>query len=601
MGYADVITCFHNRFSSNFYFQLKDMSINQIDLRALTWNDIPWLEVEKYVFRFQRRIYTASRKEDREKVHWLQKRLLLTPHAKLLAVRQVVQINAGKQTPGVDRFLPTTPQQRLELARTLQIDGSAEPIRRIFIPKPGTTVRRPLGIPVLRDRAKQALVKLALEPQWEARFEPNSYGFRPGRGCHDAIEAVFNALDGKPKWILDADIAACFESINHQALLEKLDTFPALHRQIESWLKADIMIGYKDRPKSVEYSLAGTPQGGVISPLLANIALHGLETAVDLRFTKTSPKRMKCSCIRYADDFVILHKQETTVREAMTFVNEWLAPMGLTVSETKSKIRASDEGFEFLGCQFIHIQRNGKIRTKISPSKKSQSKLLTLVRDKIQRLKSSATHDLINALNPIIIGWGNYFSRVECKETFTKLDYLIYEKIRAYVLRRHPRWSRATIMEKYFPQNEIFYFRGKVHQDNWILTDRYKDKFGRICRVHLKRLTWIPSVKHIKVQGMQTPYDGDLSYWSLRLRRYLLVNGRDLFLLKQQKGLCTHCGKPFVVGQRIQVDHVIPKALGGKDIYSNLRALHLECQREKTAKDRKEISESKGKKTRGAV
>lgn len=569
------------------------MSINHLDLRALTWKDIPWLEIEKYVFRFQRRIYNASRKGEREKVYWLQKRLLLTPHAKLLAVRQVTQLNAGRSTPGVDRYVSTTPKQRLELACTLQTDGKAEPIRRVFIPKPGTSVRRPLGIPVIRDRAKQALVKLALEPEWEARFEPNSYGFRPGRGCHDAIEAVFNALAGKPKWILDADIAACFDSINHQALLEKIDTFPALHRQIESWLKADIMVGYKDRPKSVEPSLAGTPQGGVISPLLANIALHGLEYAVNSRFTKTSPQKMKCSCIRYADDFVILHKQEATVREAMTFVNEWLAPMGLTLSGTKTKIRPSYEGFDFLGCHFVHIRRNGHIRTKIYPSKKAQQKLLTNVRDKIQRLKSSATHELINALNPIIIGWGNYFSRVECAETFAKLDYLIYEKTRAYVLRRHPRWSRTTIMEKYFPQNETYYFRGKAHQDNWVLTDRYKDNNGEIHKVHLKRLQWIPSVKHVKVQDIRTPYDGNLSYWTLRLRKYLIVNSRELFLLKKQKGLCTHCGKPFLVGQRIQVDHVIPKALGGKDIYSNLRALHLECHQVKTVIDRKEIFESK--------
>lgn len=576
------------------------MSINRLDMTALTWKQIPWYDLEKYVFRFQRRIYNASLQGDRDKIYWLQKRLLLTPHAKLLAVRHATQFNAERATPEVDCYVTMT--QRLEIARTLQIDGKAESIRRVIAPKPGTSVQRPLGILVIHDRAKQALVKLVLEPEWEARFESNSYGFRPGRGGHDGIEALFTALAGKPKWVLRADIASCFNSIDDQALLAKIGTFPALHRQIKSWLQADIMVNFQDRHKSVEPWWTGTSQDDVISPLLANIALHGLENEVNSRFTKTSPRKMEASCIRYGDNFVILHTDQVTIGEVMTFVIEWLAPMGFSLSLTKTIICSSHEGFEFLGCHFIHVQQNGTIRTKIVPSKKSQEKLLTQIRKALQSRKSAATHEVINSLNPIIIRWGNYFSRVECKQTFSKLDYLVYTKILKWAYRRHPRWSKTTTMAKYFPKGQTYFFRGKVHHDNWVLTDSYKDHSETHRTIYLKRLQWIPSTNHMKVSGTRTPYDGDSNYWSLRLRRYVLLNTRELFLLKRQKGRCEMCGNSFVAGQQHRIGHVIPLALGGKDVYSNLRIVHLKCPRDKSTEDGDLISKKKSeKKTRGAV
>jgi RNA-directed DNA polymerase len=243
------------------------------------WRDLPWKRFERRVFKLQKRIYRASLRDDVRAVHKLQKLLLSSFVAKCLAVRRVTQDNRGKRTAGVDGVASLTPHQRLKLAEGLTLKGKAKPLRRVWIPKPGSKEKRPLGIPTMRDRALQALAKLALEPEWEARFEPNSYGFRPGRSCHDAIEAVFNTVNRKPRYVLDADIEGCFERINHEVLITKLSTFAVLRRAVKGWLKAGIMDGETPFPTA-----EGTPQGGVISPLLANVALHGLEGHITSSF-----------------------------------------------------------------------------------------------------------------------------------------------------------------------------------------------------------------------------------------------------------------------------------------------------------------------------
>src|SRR5262249_44597165 len=237
------------------------------------WRDIDWPRVEVDVHTLQRRIYRASQRGEVKLVRRLQRLLMSSWSAKCLAVRKVTQDNQGKKTAGVDGIASLGPEERLPLVSDLGLEARPKPVRRVWIPKPGTDEKRPLGIPTMYDRALQALVKLALEPEWEAKFEPNSYGFRPGRSCHDAIEAILTAVRYVPKYILDADIAKCFDRISHEALLDKLDTFPLLRRVIRAWLKAGVLDGATLFPTE-----EGTPQGGVISPLLANIALHGLET-----------------------------------------------------------------------------------------------------------------------------------------------------------------------------------------------------------------------------------------------------------------------------------------------------------------------------------
>src|SRR5919199_3195304 len=297
---------------------------------TVEWKTTDWRKLERVVFKLQKRIYQASQRGESRTVRKLQKTLMRSWSARMLAVRRVTQENQGKKTAGIDGVSSLTSKQRLTLANQLRrLDRSykAKSVRRVWIDKPGKTEKRPLGIPTMHDRASQALVKAALEPEWEAKFEPNSYGFRPGRSCHDAIEAIFQAINQKPKWVLDADIAKCFDRISHEALLNKLNTFPTMRRLIKSWLKAGVVDwsayanrqkGYSPTPDSeagARTRATGTPQGGVISPLLANIALHGLENRLK-QFAGTLPGRggfgkrdlmKQLSVIRYADDFVILH------------------------------------------------------------------------------------------------------------------------------------------------------------------------------------------------------------------------------------------------------------------------------------------------------
>src|ERR687886_1142574 len=236
------------------------------------WHSIDWRKLEKRVYKLQKRIYQASNRGDIKALRKLQKMLMKSWSARALAVRRVTQDNQGKKTAGVDGVKSLSPKQRLDLVNQLHLGTKARPTRRVWIPKPGTEEKRPLGIPTMKDRALQALVKLALEPEWEARFEPNSYGFRPGRSCQDAIKQIFTVISQKAKYVLDADIAKCFDRIDHEVLLNKLNTFPTIRRQVRAWLKAGVM----DNMQYFETS-EGTPQGGVISPLLANIALHGME------------------------------------------------------------------------------------------------------------------------------------------------------------------------------------------------------------------------------------------------------------------------------------------------------------------------------------
>lgn len=279
--------------------------MNTVNPPMYDWNTIPWKKAEREVFKLQNRIYQASVNGETKTIHSLQKLLMKSWWACLLAVRRVTQDNQGKKTAGVDGVKNLTPPQRLELALKLKsnpFNPQALPVRRVWIAKRGTTEKRGLGIPVMENRAHQGLAKLALEPEWEARFEPNSYGFRPGRSAQDAVEAIRVSINHTPKYVLDADLAKCFDRINHKALLSKLQTFPKLRQVIKAWLKAGIMDGLEKLSNPTDQ---GVPQGGVISPLLMNVALDGMERLVLNKFTRwAKPKRQltKPTLIRYADD-----------------------------------------------------------------------------------------------------------------------------------------------------------------------------------------------------------------------------------------------------------------------------------------------------------
>jgi RNA-directed DNA polymerase len=578
----------------------------------IAWGDVEWTKVNSRVRRIQHRIYNSSLKNDMKRVYWLQKFLINTWDAKLLSVRQVTVLNKGKLTPGIDKGIVTTGEQRIKLASELSLDGISAPIRRVWIPKPGKIEKRPLGIPTIRDRAKQALAKLALEPQWEALFEPNSYGFRPGRGCHDAIESIFLDLHhNRPKWVYDADIKKCFDRINHQSLLEKLNTFPQMKVQINAWLKAGVMEGYANTPKDkMEPSLMGTPQGGVISPLLANIALHGLEfhlksfvAKLPLTPNNTADrgKRVKekaLGFVRYADDFLVIHENKIILDLCVEETKRWLMQIGLEISEEKSAVRDVRMGFNFLGFQIIMVRKIQRMRykVKITPSRLSKKRFLQKIRDIIQKNKAVSSYSFICMLRPIIIGWANYYKYCECKSTFHTLTNMIFQKIRAWVFRRDTRNGRFIVKERYFPSGKTYTFYGRKHQDNWVLCGRKKFKGGIIKENYLPHIVWVPSMKHVKIKGSESPFSCS-HYWALRSVKHSPYPLRVRELLTRQHNRCPICKRQFNIldSTTWEVDHILPRFAGGKDQYCNLQLLHKECHEKKTVLDMQLYRQEKAK------
>src|SRR4028119_1224454 len=392
--------------------------------QTVEWKALPWRKLEVRVFKLQKRIFKASNRGDVKAVRRLQKTLMRSWSGKCIAVRKVTQDNQGKRTAGVDGIKNLSPHARLVLVTQLKVTGKSKPTRRVWIDKPGKVEKRPLGIPTMFDRALQALVKLALEPEWEAKFEGNSFGFRPGRSALDAREAIYLNIRSKAKYVLDADISQCFDRINHKALLNKLNTFPTLRQQIKSWLKSGVMDKgvFSDTDK-------GTPQGGVISPLLANIALHGFEEHITS--SKVYGKRgTRPSITRYADDFVILHESEEHIKFLRQKADEWLKGMGLELKPSKTHVCHTSEGFDFLGFNIRQYpvgayraasNPHGGIlgfKTIIKPTKEAVKRHLDKIGQIIDKHHNAHQKALISRLNPVIRGWCNYYASVVSKETF---------------------------------------------------------------------------------------------------------------------------------------------------------------------------------------
>src|SRR5256714_406392 len=335
-------------------------------------NSLPWNSLEQQVVRMQKQISQACQRGDKQAVHNLQQRLMESEAARLLAVRRVAEENQGRHTAGVDGVKSLTSEERLAMASTIHPKNWKHqppgPVRRVWVPKPGTAERRPLAILPMIDRCKQALAKLALEPEWEVKFESHSYGFRPGRSTHDAIAAILVAIERHPTFVFDADIEAAFEHINQAVILDKLQTYPALRQAINAWLKAGVIDG--DTYFSSETGIA---QGGVLSPLLMNIALHGMEAVV----TEGSPNghsREQPLLVRYADDFLILHADLKELQQAVRRVKHWLARMGLHLHADKTRFTHTltpyqgQVGFVFLG---FHIRQEAVENSTVMLSKAS--------------------------------------------------------------------------------------------------------------------------------------------------------------------------------------------------------------------------------------
>lgn len=543
----------------------------------LAWKDVDWKLVHRRLSRQQRRVYKASLERNTAKVHALQRRIICSLDARLMAVRHVTTDNKGRNTAGVDRQKTISNEMKMKLVSNLKLDGKAKTIRRVSIPKPVKSDVHPLSIPTIEDQAKQMLAKLALEPEWEAVFEPNSYGFRPGRSCHDAIALLFLSLRGKSRFVLEADMQKCFDRIDHKKLLTKLATFDQMENQIEAWLKADIMVGYLNRPDEIFQSLEGTPQGEIISPLLANIALHGLESYIKdwyitkwYSFTglrrKISIKDLKAiKFSRYADKFVITAPKLSDTLQIEKQVEIWLShEMGLSLS--KARIVNSTEGFEFLGFQLISVKKSDQYRLKIHPSKESKKQLTSKVSNIIQNNRSASSYNLIQLLAPRIVGWGNYFQYSECQIDFSKIDRVVFSQLRAWAFRRKSKGlrSRTKIKEKYFLSGQTYVFRGKEYSNNWVLSGQIIIK-GQKKENFLPKLAWMTSSQHFKIKGDASPYDGNHLYWAKRMEKYSGFNHRISKLIKQQSGQCTICNEPFTPTDVIEADHIVSRSKRGSD------------------------------------
>ena len=491
----------------------------------LAWNNLNWTLVQGRVFRIQRRIFKARKEEKMGVVHYLQDKIIHSLDAKLLSVRQAIPVKKDKNAKNVEKKLSITPQEKWKLANSLTLNGQTDISYCLDHLKFKNSQKGRLDLLVIKDKAKQNLVKLALEPEWEAVFESESYGFRSGRCSQDAIEALLISTNLRPKYVLNVNLSNYLDHINQKALLEKLNTSSIIEAQIEAWLDSDILTSFSQSLKSEQVLISlENGQNNIISPLLLNIAFHGLETYLRNWYDNFDYSQQKQQCrnefdfIRYADQFVILNSNRQVIEEAKIVTENWLNQIGLTLDKEENQIKNTTEGFCFLGFHIILVNRDKKYQCRIHISKMSKQSLLKKTRLIIQKNKAASSYQLINQLTPIIINWANYFQYVDCSKEFQTMDHVIFTQLRAWVFRRKaPSLNRQKLKKKYFPPGKIYIYKGVQHSNNWVLTGQKKLQNGKLVENFLPKLSWIPSKKFIKVKGSASVYDGNFTYWTLRL------------------------------------------------------------------------------------
>jgi RNA-directed DNA polymerase len=564
------------------------------------WYSIDWAQVEVDVVRLRQRIFTASRDGDLKRVRNLQKLMLRSRANALLSVRRVTEVNAGRKTAGVDGTVVVTAPGKVFLADRVQRHDASwrpMPVKRVYIEK-ANGKQRPLGIPVIFDRALQAHVVGALEPEWEARFEPKSYGFRPGRGCQDAISAIFLTVKGhNPSrcWVLDADLAGAFDRIDHSHLLAALGSFPA-RELVEQWLKAGVVEKGRFAPTG-----EGTPQGGVVSPLLLNVALHGMEEAAGVRYHSAGsrPGATVAGCpvtVRYADDLVALCVSREQAEEVKARLAAWLAPRGLAFNEDKTRVVHLDNGFDFLG---FNVRRyRGKLL--IKPSKEAVKRIRKRLAAEMLALRGTNAEAVLIRLNPIIRGWSAYYRSVVSGEIFNALDDYVWTLTYKWARYSHANKSKHWVVDRYFGQFN------RSRQARWVFGDRNSGAY-------LLKFSWTRIVRHQMVPGTASPDDPTLAeYWSRRRQRSTPpLDSISLGLLKAQHGRCPLCNgllldadhepqSPEEWGQWLTVTRravrreavTAERVPGTPGDPAALRLVHAHCQRRRNAGNDTEPNDS---------
>jgi RNA-directed DNA polymerase len=571
------------------------------DLDVIDWNAVDWRTAEREVRRLRQRIFKAVKESDWPKVRSLQKLMLRSRSNTLISVRQVTQRNAGRKTAGIDGEVALTSEARAEVAvRVHQTIAGWKPpaVKRVYIPKAADATKlRPLGIPVIMDRCHQARVRNALEPEWEARFEPRSYGFRPGRSCQDAIGAVYQACKGplaKRLWVLDADLAAAFDRIDHDRLLATIGAFPA-RGMILSWLKAGVIEAGRGFAPTEE----GTPQGGVISPCLLNIALHGLEEAAGVRYHLTGTHagetlRGSPILIRYADDFAVLCHSQEQAQQVRTRLARWLAPRGLSFNADKTQIVHLSQGFDFLGFNVRRYQR----KLLIKPSKAAIGRLRRRLSAMMRTLRGCNAEVVIANLNPITRGWTAYYRTVVASQVFTALDNHVWKLTYKWAKHSHPNKPRHWVTTHYYGMFN------KCRNDHWV--------FGhRPSGAYLLKFAWTSIVRHVMVNGAASPDDPALAdYWADRRRRIKPpLDEYTLRLLTRQDARCPLCGERLLTDDQppqsprewerwwlqeprraIAAEHLVPHGVPAGPMTNNARTclLHDACRRRLQARQRRQ-------------
>jgi RNA-directed DNA polymerase len=545
-------------------------TVGAVSSEAAEWLAIDWQTVHRSVRRLQVRIVKAVKECRWGKVRALQRLLTHSYSGKVLAVRRVTE-NQGKKTPGVDREIWDTPEKKMQAVHELKRWGyQPQPLRRVYIPKSDGKTMRPLGIPTMKDRAQQALYLLALDPVAETNADHNSYGFRQQRSCADAIEQCFKTLaKPHPQWILEGDIKSCFDRISHDWLLAHVLTDRAI---LQKWLKA----GYLDKHVLHE-TTDGTPQGGIISPALANCALDGLERLLKEKFptnSRLSSLGGKFPCvnfIRYADDFIITGRtKELLEGEIKPLVEQFLQPRGLELSPKKTVITHVEQGFDFLG-QNVRKYPNGKLL--IMPSKKNIKIFLEGIRKIIEAALGLSAAELIDWLNPKIRGWANYHRHVVSKRVFRRVDRDIFSSLWQWARRRHPKKSPGWLKQKYFEQQG---------HNNWIFFGESCDDDGIPHKMRLLFASRTPIRRHVKVKGEANPYDPTYeTYFEKREGDHMADTFRGTrtlrFLWYYQRGICPVCNLRItrIAGWRLH--YCVPRVLGGSRGIDNRVLVHPEC------------------------